>query len=221
MIGVRDIYIIGDKIGAKQSLLDSFTKSGFTVKTFINSKEFYANKSNDFKGLYIIDWDLSDEPGIEIVSNIRKKDQLSSIFMFSDYTEIEDRLEALNRGADDYFIKPVNVDEIFLKARNGFKRLSLFNNVESTQEIRLLPEASSFIRANKTVSLTKREFIIFNHLYSQLDKPVSRGNLISQFSEEKMTDRNIDVHIFSLRKKIKAAEVIINTVWGMGYKLSF
>jgi DNA-binding response OmpR family regulator len=221
MVDGKDVYIIGDKIDNKEIMIKSFLSSGYHVKGFSNSKDFYENKSDDFQGLYIIDWQLSDQPGIEIVSSIRKKDEVSPIFMLSDYTENADKIEGLRRGADDYITKPFYTNEVVLKGQNILKKISLLKSKFSGEVVKLLPEASSFIKDDIIISLTKREFIIFNHLFYQLDKPVSRESLIMQFSEEKMTDRNIDVHIFSLRKKIKIVDIVISTVWGTGYKLNF
>jgi DNA-binding response OmpR family regulator len=218
---VKNVYIIGDKIDRKDVMIESFSKAGFSVTGFSNSKDFYDNKADDFNGLYIIDWQLSDEPGIEILSNIRKKDGVSPIFMVSDYTENADKIEGLRRGADDYITKPLFIDEVVLKGQNVLNKLAMLKSNNNGETVKLLPEASSFIKDEKVISLTKREYIIFNYLFSQLDKSVSRASLISQFSEEKMTDRNIDVHIFSLRKKVKNADIVISTVWGMGYKLNF
>ena len=220
MVDVKTVYVIGNEKQNRESIIESLSKEGYEVRGFSTSQEFYQNKDDNFKGLYIIDWNLPDEPGIEIVSNIRKKDGLSPIFMLSKFIENQDMLEGLSRGADDYIKKPYFIDEIVQKAKNSLKRLSLSSAaLESDGKIRLLPEASSFLKGNFTISLTKREFIIFSYLYGKLEKPVSRKELISQFSDEKMTDRNIDVHIFSLRKKIKPAGVSVETVWGMGYKL--
>jgi DNA-binding response OmpR family regulator len=70
-----------------------------------------------------------------------------------------------------------------------------------------------------TVSLTAREFVIFDKLYKTLDT-VSREDLIAEFDlKEKMTVRNVDVHIFFLRKKLAKVHMSILTVWGAGYKL--
>lgn len=220
MVDVKTVYVIGNEQKNRESMMESLSKEGYEVRGFESSQDFYQNKDDNFQGLYIIDWNLPDEPGIEIVSNIRKKDGLSPIFMLSKFTENQDILEGLTRGADDYIKKPYFLEEVVQKAKNSLRKMSLCNiNDESEGKIRLLPEASSFLKDNLTVSLTKREFIIFSFLYGKLEKPVSRDQLISQFSDEKMTDRNIDVHIFSLRKKIKAANIVVETVWGLGYKL--
>ncbi len=70
------------------------------------------------------------------------------------------------------------------------------------------------------MNLTSREFIIFEFLVGKTGEPVTREDLITCFANDaKMTNRNIDVHIFSLRKKLRAVDMQIETVWGKGYKL--
>jgi DNA-binding response OmpR family regulator len=86
--------------------------------------------------------------------------------------------------------------------------------------VKLIPEANAVIRNGVTVNLTAREFIIFNHLYKNSPKPVTREELIAQFEKDmEMTARNIDVHIFSLRKKTDKINLSIETVWGTGYRI--
>jgi DNA-binding response OmpR family regulator len=71
-----------------------------------------------------------------------------------------------------------------------------------------------------TVNLTSREFIIFHHLYKNQSKASTREELINEFDKDlEMTARNIDVHIFSLRKKMAKVKIEIETVWGTGYKV--
>ncbi|MCE3014200.1 MAG: winged helix-turn-helix domain-containing protein, partial [Proteobacteria bacterium] len=88
-----------------------------------------------------------------------------------------------------------------------------------SEGLKLLPEAHSLLKDGTTVNLTSREFTIFKHLYDS-KATVSRDEIIKQFtSDEEMTLRNIDVHIFALRKKLKKVGIAIATVWGAGYKL--
>lgn len=69
--------------------------------------------------------------------------------------------------------------------------------------------------------LTTKEFSLFQALYNADGQPVSRDKLLETLSEdEKITARNIDVHVYSLRKKIKPSDLIIVTVWGEGYRLT-
>jgi DNA-binding response OmpR family regulator len=86
--------------------------------------------------------------------------------------------------------------------------------------LKLIPEAHSVMKDGATVSLTAREFKIFQHLYKNQTQASTREELIAQFENDvEMTARNIDVHIFSLRKKMNKLNIAIETVWGTGYKL--
>ena len=86
--------------------------------------------------------------------------------------------------------------------------------------VKLIPEAHTVIKDGITVNLTSREFVIFNHLFKNQTAASTREELINQFEKDmEMTSRNIDVHIFSLRKKMNKVKIGIETVWGTGYKI--
>jgi len=221
MVDAKYVCIVQGKISDKDLLVASLNSEGFSVEVF-SSEEFNRSKPEGFKGLYIIDLDLIGRAGVEIISEIRKKDYISPIFVISSNEVSEDKIKCLSQGADDYIIKSNLFDEVILKANNTLNKLYLLKTTEPwSEEVRLLPEANSFIKNTKAVSLTNREYIIFSHLYKNLGQAVSRQELIEQFSDESMTERNIDVHIFSLRKKVKSVEATIGTVWGTGYKMTF
>ena len=222
MEAINKICIIEDEVDIVETLTTYFENEKYSVISFNSAEEFYEKMPSDFKGLYLVDWNLPGEPGINIITNIRLKDKVSPIFMVSAFSKSEDIVEGLNRGADDYITKPFSFDALLIKVKNSLNKLSLVSSdLSLNDQMRLLPEAKSFMKDGKTVSLTQREFIIFNHLYQKLGQSASRQDLINQFdNEEKMTERNIDVHVFSLRKKIKPVELVVETVWGTGYKLS-
>jgi DNA-binding response OmpR family regulator len=222
MEAINNICIIEDEKDIVEAMTVYFENEKYEVISFNSAEEFYESGPREFKGLYLVDWNLPGEPGIDIVSNIRVKDKISPIFMVSAFAKSEDVIEGLNRGADDYITKPFSFDALIVKAKNSLNKLSLISDgVEADEQMRLLPEAKSFIKDGKTISLTQREYILFNHLYQNLGQASSRQDLINQFdNEDKMTERNIDVHVFSLRKKIKQVDLIVETVWGTGYKLS-
>lgn len=216
----EQICIIEDEEDIVEALCAFFESHEYEVVSYNSAEEFFANRSIDFRGLYLVDWNLPGEPGINIVSKVRAEDKFSPIFMVSAYNKNEDIVTGLKNGADDYITKPFNLDELLQRVKNAQSKYKEFYNEVNFEGINLLPEANAFIKDNQTVNLTKREFIIFQKLHSEQDSPVSREMLIECFAkDDKMTVRNIDVHVFSLRKKIKNVDLRIETVWGMGYKL--
>lgn len=222
-MSTEKICIIEDELEIQEALKLYLENANYNVECYQSAEEFYAKRDKTFKGLYLVDWNLPGEPGINIVSKIREEDKYSPIFMVSAYSQNEDILLGLRAGADDYIAKPFSLEQLLARVENAHRKNSMVqaNLAEGGDGIRLLPEASSFIKDGQTVSLTRREYIIFEKLFNNQGQPITRDELIFCFDkDEKMTVRNIDVHVFSLRKKIKNCDLVVETVWGKGYKLA-
>ncbi len=214
------ICIIEDEKDIVEALTTFLEAQNYSVISFNNAEDFHKNIKKDFKGLYIVDWNLPGDPGIKIIEKIRETDKYSPIFMVSAYTKNEEIVTGLKAGADDYITKPFSLEELLARIENAQAKFRHLNEELVSTDFQLLPEACAFIKKGKTVTLTRREYIIFEKLYNELSQAVTREELIECFkNDEKMTVRNIDVHVFSLRKKIKQADLYIDTVWGEGYKL--
>jgi DNA-binding response OmpR family regulator len=217
---IKKICIIEDEVDISETLKIYLEDVGYQVSTFANATEFFQNFDPDFKGLYLVDWNLPDMPGTQIIKKIRNDDKVSPIFMISAYSMQDEVIEGLRSGADDYIKKPFNFEELLVRINNANRKFNFVNKELDPSQLKLIPEARSFVFHGKTVNLTAREFIIFDQLFQRKSHPISREELVRQFSEEEdVTPRNIDVHIFSLRKKLRAADLEIDTVWGHGYKL--
>ena len=216
------IYVIEDEPEIQEALKLYLEDANFEVDTFDSAEDFYENRDLEFKGLYLVDWNLPGEPGIKIVEKIRERDKYSPIFIVSANSHNEDVIKGLKAGADDYIAKPFSLDQLLARVENAQRKNSIVQaNLSDDSMIKFLPEASSFLKDGQTYSLTRREYIIFEKLFNHQGSPIDREQLILCFDkDEKMTVRNIDVHIFSLRKKIKHSDMAIETVWGKGYKLS-
>lgn len=217
---VKNICVIEDEVDIADSIKTYFEASDFSVILFQNAEDFYQDIPDDFKGIYLVDWNLPGAQGIDIIKRIRQNDKVSPVFMVSAFSNQDQIIEGLSSGADDYITKPFSLEELKVRVSNSLKKFSIVDSQISKDRIQLLPEANSFIIDGQTISLTSREYTLFNALFESEGEPVSRDQLIEKFSnDEKITARNIDVHVFSLRKKIKAANLLIETVWGKGYKL--
>ncbi|MBC77897.1 MAG: hypothetical protein CME64_17960 [Halobacteriovoraceae bacterium] len=217
----KNICVIEDEQDIRESVKEFFEENEYTVFDYSSAEDFYQNQlSEDFCGVYLLDWTLPGDSGIDVVKKIRTQDKISPIFILSAKSSREEVLEGLTAGADDYLTKTFSFDELAARVDNAAAKFELLLQKSQLEDFRLLPEANAFIKNGKTVNLTSREFTIFNYLVQKTGEPVTRDLLIECFSnEEKMTNRNIDVHVFSLRKKLKEVSMHIETVWGKGYKL--
>lgn len=218
---VKNICVIEDETDIAESMKIYFETHGFDVMLFQNAEDFYKEIPETFKGIYLVDWNLPGDQGIDIIKNIRTKDKISPIFMVSAFSSQDQIIEGLRSGADDYITKPFSLDELIARVSNSLRKFSIVQSQLNTDEIKLLPEAKSFIKDGQTIRLTTKEFSLFQALYNADGQPVSRDKLLETLLEdEKITARNIDVHVYSLRKKIKPSDLIIETVWGEGYRLT-
>jgi two-component system alkaline phosphatase synthesis response regulator PhoP len=217
----KTIVIIEDEKDILDALKQLLERSDYTVHGFLNAEDFFSYKDRPDHCVYLFDWNLPGIKGIDIVKTIRTKDKLSPIFMMSANNRSDQIIEGLQSGADDYITKPFNYDELLVRIDNAYNKVNSIQDNLINVGLKLIPEAHSIIKDGVTVNLTSREFVIFNHLYKYKDKPSTREELIGQFEKDmEMTTRNIDVHIFSLRKKMNKINIGIETVWGTGYKIA-
>jgi len=215
----RSVVIIEDQPEIAESISVILSKSGFSAKLYSTAEDFLKDQNKFTQSIYLIDWNLPGMNGLDVVKTIRKSDKFSPIFMLTGSIKHESMIEALKSGVDDYITKPFSFDNLLVRVENAWIKLHELSKDMISQGVKLLPEAESVMRDGVTVNLTAREYIIFDFLMKS-SETVSREDLISQFdAKEKMTVRNIDVHIFSLRKKLSKINMSIQTIWGAGYKL--
>ncbi len=216
----RVLIVIEDEKDILDSIKEWMGKSHFEVIGFTSGEEFLLDKRSPEKCVYLIDWNLPGVNGLEITRSIRKKDKISPIFILSANHRDDQIVEGLKSGADDYITKPFRYEELKIKITNALNKMDVLHANLINVGLKFIPEAHSVMKDGITVNFTAREFIIFEYLYNK-NNVVTRDELIDQFHKDlKMTSRNIDVHVFSLRKKLNKINLVIETVWGSGYKLN-
>lgn len=196
--------------------LESLNHEIFSCQSY---SQFTEKNIHEMEGLFIIDWDLGEEKnGLDIVNEIRQKNSDALIYMLTANTQTKNAVDALKSGVDDYIKKPFSFEELILKIENALSRFE--SNSSPNEGITLIPKAYAFQVNDLTVSLTSREYTIFEKLYQHKGETVPRADLINSFKgSDNITERNIDVHIFSLRKKIKETSILIKSIRSVGYIL--
>ncbi len=219
----KSIVLIEDEEGMTEILRHLLEADGFEVKAYANAEDFISDRDRPLQCIYLIDWHLPGIQGIEIVKLIRRSDKNSPLFMMSAYIKPEQIILGLQAGADDYITKPFNSQELLLRLKNAQIKASNMQASMINSGLKILPEAHCIIINGKIINFTLREFLIFDYLYSKKNLEINRSEIIDLFDkDEKISDRNIDVHVFSVRKKIakNMIKLDIQTVWGKGYKLT-
>ncbi|MEA5011496.1 MAG: response regulator transcription factor [Angelakisella sp.] len=222
------IYCVEDDESIRELTLYALRSSGFEVQGFERGSEFFAAAKIAKPDLLLLDIMLPDEDGLSILARIRADAELARlpvILLTAKSTEF-DKVKGLDSGADDYVAKPFGVMELLSRVRAVLRRT--MSEPESKQNI-LESDGISVDMARRVahvdgteVVLTYKEFELLAFLLRNRDLALSRDKLMEavwgfDFEGE---SRTVDMHIKSLRQKLGNRGDCIQTVRGVGYKLT-
>ncbi|MCX6061311.1 MAG: response regulator transcription factor [Campylobacterales bacterium] len=173
--------------------------------------------------LILLDWMLPDGTGIELLTRLRQEKIRTPILLFSSKKEVEDKVEALDGGADDYLEKPFSNIELLARIRALLRR-------ESSQKQTLMQldsltidfSSRSVLIGDRPAKLSAKEFELLELLILNANTVLTRYQISEHLSRDfdHLSASNIvDAHIKNLRKKLNADE-LIQTVRGVGYMIA-
>lgn len=209
---VEDDEILGD------GLVAGLKMEGYAVDWLTNGKlAGEALKINTYE-LIVLDLNLPDMDGLDILRALRNRKDETPVMVLTAKDTISDRVLGLDSGADDFVIKPFELDEVCARLRALARR----NEGRSAPTIEhkgivLDPASHQVTLNNEKIELSQKEFEILSFLMSNMGRVVSRARLEeSLYSWDSDIESNtVEVHIHYLRKKLDPS--IIRTVRGVGY----
>jgi len=186
-------------------------------------KGSYLARTNDYD-LVILDNMLPHKCGAEVVSEIRNSGKEVPIIMLSVQKSTSEKIEILNRGADDYLTKPFSYEELRARIKAVLRRPKPMKaETLKLGDLMLDPSRQKAFRGQKEIYLTRKEFTLAEYLMKNRGSVVSRG-MIMEHVWNANTDpfsNTIEAHILNLRKKIDRTNKskLIRTVPGRGYMM--
>jgi two-component system OmpR family response regulator len=214
--GMR-ILVVEDEPRLQRNLAKALREEGYAVDTAADGVEgIFKAESCDYDAI-ALDVMLPKFDGWELLACLRQKKQ-TPVLMLTARDATGDRVRGLDTGADDYLIKPFDLFELLARIRALIRRSAKKTTNEiQLGEVVLDTRAKNVTRAGQPVILTAREFAILEYLALHRGQVISRTELFEHlFDENDDTLSNLlDVHIFSIRKKLGAE--IIATRRGQGY----
>jgi len=211
---VEDDPLLGD--GIQQSL----TQDGYNVDWLKNGKQgLHAILTEDYS-LVILDLGLPEMDGIEILNKVRNKKVSVPILILTARDTVEDRVSGLDFGADDYLIKPFDIDELAARIRSLIRRSQGRSQpLIVVGDLIFDPRQQSLKYKNQLLDLPHKELSILRYLMEHSNSVASRAQLEEQIYgwNQEVESNAIEVHIHNLRKKLD--KHIIKTIRGLGYKL--
>ncbi len=211
------ILVVEDEPSLLRSLAKALREAGYAVDTADAGDEgLYKAETYDYDAV-VLDVMLPGLDGWQVLERLRRRKR-TPVLMLTARDATRDRVRGLDTGADDYLIKPFDLAELLARLRALIRRAAGQASPQITvRDIVLDPRARSVTRAGVPVTLTAREYAILEYLLVHRGEVVTRSALYEHlFDETDDTLSNlVDVHVFSLRKKL-GAELIV-TRRGQGY----
>lgn len=218
------ILVVEDHRKINQLLTNFLKQDKHSVKQAFSAEEALEYLHKTSFDIVITDLMLPKMQGDQMIQMIRSASDIY-IMVISAKTEMDDKIDVLTIGADDYLTKPFSVEEVLIKINNLAKRIDLkkpmfYSFFEGS--LKIFPLSRKVIIADKEVVLTPHEFDLLHYLASHSGRVFSRDELIERlFSDSDAFDRVIDVFIKNIRKKLlddSKRPKYINTVHGIGYQ---
>jgi two-component system OmpR family response regulator len=171
-------------------------------------------------GLVLLDLHLPDGRGLDLLRKLRKREDRRPVIIITARDQIRDRIEGLNAGADDYIVKPFDLDELVARIL-AVQRRSAATAGPTVRAGKLLIDqtARKAWRGDREVTLTAREWALLDCLAQRVGGTFSKAQLeeaLYAFGAE-IESNVVEVYVSRLRKKLGASA--IRTVRGLGYRL--
>lgn len=209
---VEDDELLGD------ALKTGLTQFGYVVDWLKDGESARSALRTESFELVILDLGLPKLSGIKLLQLVRQAGDRTPILILTARDAIEDRVQGLDMGADDYMVKPFDLNELSARIRALIRRSQgRADTVIQYRNITLDPAAHTVLMDEQLVNVPRREFALLQKLLENCGQAISRDQLMQSIYgwEEDVDSNALEVHIHNLRKKLNAN--FIRTIRGVGY----
>lgn len=219
------ILIIEDEYSLADAIAETLKKENFIPNIITNGEDGENEALTNIYDLILLDIMLPDKDGFEILRNLRKEKIETPVIMLTAKSEMSDKLNGLENGADDYITKPFHMRELIARIKVILKRkINIENtNVLEYSDLKLDLNSGKMSSNNTEISINGKELELLEILLLNKKQIVSRemlANKIWGYNSEAEYN-NVEVYVSFLRKKLKLlkSKVKIKAVRGIGYKM--
>ena len=214
------LLLVEDDIQLQKSLSIALRQNGYTLNCVISGKEAIVSAEWDSIDIVILDLGLPDMDGIDVLSKIKSHNDELPVIILTARDKIADKVKGLDAGADDYLVKPFDLEELVARLRVLERRVSqqgglLLKNKEVTVD----SKGHIAKLNNQLLELPKKEFLLLKALMEAIGRVLTKESLeakIYDMGGEAMSN-SIEVHLHHLRKKLP--KDFIKTIRGVGYTI--
>jgi DNA-binding response OmpR family regulator len=212
------VLLVEDDAMIAQGLQVALRQAGFTVDwTGDGMSAASALRSTTFD-LVLLDLGLPGRDGLEVLQELRRRADATPVIILTARDEIQERVSGLNAGADDYIVKPFDIDEVTARMRSVLRRVAGRGDPGiKHRDIRLDPVTRTVERNGVPVNLSAHEFAVLEALLQRPGAVLSRAQLEDRLYgwDSQIGSNAVEVYVHGLRRKL--GNDAIRTLRGVGY----
>jgi len=222
------ILVVEDEIEFANTVKTELDFEGYEVSLAHDGLTGLTTARETKFDLILLDWMLPGLTGVEICRRLRQTANHVPIIFLTAQSEICDRVNGLDAGANDYLTKPFSIEELLARVRSTLRRAkedsrNKSKNLLKFADLELNLLSRQVFRGDRQIDLTVKEFNVLEFLISNPKQVLSRQHILDRVWDYDLVDneRLVEVHIRHLRQKLEAKQEprLIQTVRGVGYVL--
>ena len=222
-VKVQKVLVVDDEKSISELITTSLRFVGFEVRTAASGAEA-LRVAEEFKPhALILDVMLPDLDGFEVCKKLRADGQDVGVLFLTAKDTTEDKIKGLTLGGDDYVTKPFDFNELEARVRAVLRRRGgAAQTLQTYADLTFDPLTATLTVAGEARELRNRELRLFEILLAGPDRIFSKTQLVDRLfsAAESVTDNAIEVYVGRLRRKLEGSRARIETVRGVGYRLT-
>ncbi|MDX2212713.1 MAG: two-component system response regulator RppA [Oculatellaceae cyanobacterium bins.114] len=218
------ILLVEDDERIAAALAEALSDQNYAVDIASDGEEGWDYINTYDYSLILLDWMLPKLDGIQLCQRIRQHNLHNPVLLLTAKDTSTDKVVGLDAGADDYVVKPFDLQELMARIRALLRRgTTTLPPVLEWGKLRLDPGSTEVLYGSQLLSLTPKEYQLLELFLRHSQRTLNRSAILEALwsSEEPPGEETVKVHIRSLRQKLAAAGAsdLIETVYGLGYRL--
>ncbi|TKC98311.1 response regulator transcription factor [Polyangium fumosum] len=214
------VLIVEDDTRVAKFVARVLTEEGYVADVCANGADATQQAQSGMYDLILLDWMLPDVDGLSVCRTLRRAGLATPILMLTARGELRERVLGLETGADDYLVKPFEIEELLARIRALVRRSSAFSKL-ACGDLEVDRMNRRALLRGAALDLTGREYTLLLHLALRVDRVAPKSELLAHVWEMKFDPGTniVEVHVSRLRDKLGEHAWMIETVRGVGYRL--
>lgn len=216
------ILLVEDDPALSRGLVASLKSAGYAIDTAFDGESALEMAHDEPYALITLDLGLPDMSGLEVLRRLRQSGNKTPVLILTARDALEDRVQGLDLGADDYLLKPFEPSELEARLRALLRRAQgEASPVTTVGTLSVDPARGVAMVGNRQLELRRREWTVLERLLARAGKVISKERLTSEVFgfDDPVAPNAIEVYVARLRRKLEPDGPKIRTMRGLGYIL--